>query len=49
VHDGLASVRQLVDNSGQIATKYAYDPFGVPLAGGAVANPYRFTGEAQDA
>ncbi len=49
LHDGLGSVRQLADANGQIATNYAYDPFGVPLAGGSVPNPYRFTGEAWDA
>jgi RHS repeat-associated protein len=49
VHDGLGSVRQVVDTSGQIATRYAYDPFGVPLAGNGVPNPYQFTGEAWDA
>jgi uncharacterized protein RhaS with RHS repeats len=46
VHDGLGSVRQLVDATGQIETNYAYDPFGVPLVGGEVYNPYEFTGEA---
>ena len=49
VHDGLGSVRQLVDTAGQIETNYAYDPFGVPLVGGDVYNPYQFTGEAWDA
>jgi len=49
VHDGLGSVRQLVDSTGDLATSYAYDPFGVPLAGGTMPNPYRFTGEAWDA
>ena len=49
VHDGLGSVRQLVDTTGQIATNYAYDPFGVPLVGGEVYNPYQYTGEAWDA
>ena len=49
VHDGLGSVRQLVDTTGQIETNYAYDPFGVPLVGGDVYNPYQFTGEAWDA
>jgi hypothetical protein len=39
-------VRQLVDSTGQIATRYAYDPFGVPLAGDGVPNPWQFTGEA---
>ncbi|MGB3904006.1 MAG: RHS repeat-associated core domain-containing protein, partial [Anaerolineae bacterium] len=42
-------MRQLVDNTGQIAETYAYDPFGVPLASDTVPNPYRFTGEAWDA
>ncbi len=49
VHDGLGSVRQLLDTTGQIETNYAYDPFGVPLVGGEVYNPYQFTGEAWDA
>ena len=49
VHDGLGSVRQLVDTTGQIDTNYAYDPFGVPVVGGEVPNPYQFTGEAWDA
>jgi RHS repeat-associated protein/uncharacterized repeat protein (TIGR01451 family) len=49
VHDGLGSVRQLLDSTGQIATRYAYDPFGVPLAGNGVSNPWQFTGEAWDA
>ena len=48
VHDGLGSVRQLLDTAGQIETNYAYDPFGVPLVGGEVYNPYQFTGEAWD-
>jgi RHS repeat-associated protein len=49
VHDGLGSARQLVDSTGQIETNYAYDPFGVPLLGGEVYNPYQYTGEAWDA
>ncbi len=49
VHDGLGSVRQLVDSTGDLATNDAYDPFGVPLAAGSVPNPYRYTGEAWDA
>jgi len=48
-HDGLGSVRQLVDTTGQIETNYAYDPFGVPLVGGDVSNPYQYAGEAWDA
>jgi RHS repeat-associated protein len=49
VHDGLGSVRQLVDTTGQIEANYVYDPFGVPVMGGEVYNPYQFTGEAWDA
>jgi RHS repeat-associated protein len=49
VHDGLGSVRQLVDSAGQIEARYAYDHFGVPLAGDGVPNPWQFTGEAWDA
>ncbi|MGB3904696.1 MAG: RHS repeat-associated core domain-containing protein, partial [Anaerolineae bacterium] len=49
VHDGLGSVRQLLDNTGQIGESYAYDPFGVPLGSDTVPNPYGFTGEAWDA
>jgi RHS repeat-associated protein len=49
VHDGLGSVRQLVDSTGQIETRYTYDPFGVPLEGNGVPNPWQFTGEAWDA
>jgi RHS repeat-associated protein len=49
VHDGLGSVRQLLDTTGQIEINYAYDPFGVQLVGGEVYNPYQFTGEAWDA
>jgi hypothetical protein len=47
-HDGLGSVRQLVDTTGNIETNYAYDPFGVPVVAGDVSNPYQFTGEAWD-
>ncbi len=49
LHDGLGSVRQLLDSGGQIESKYTYDPFGVPLAGDGVPNPWQFTGEAWDA
>jgi RHS repeat-associated protein len=49
MHDGLGSVRQLLDSTGQIETSYAYDPFGVPVMGGDGSNPYQFTGEAWDA
>jgi RHS repeat-associated protein len=47
-HDGLGSVRQLVDGAGEVQTNYAYDPFGVPVVAGDVSNPYQFTGEAWD-
>ena len=49
MHDGLGSVRQLVESGGQVETTYAYDPFGVPLAGGETYNPYRYSGEAWEA
>jgi len=42
-------VHQLDYATGDIATNYAYDPFGVPLSGGTVRNSYRFTWEACDA
>lgn len=42
-------MHQLDYATGDIATSYAYDPFGAPLAGGTMPNPYRFTGEAWDA
>jgi RHS repeat-associated protein len=48
LHDGLGSVRQLLDSTGDIETNYAYDPFGVPVVGGDVSNPYQYTGEAWD-
>ncbi|MGB3906575.1 MAG: hypothetical protein WBB22_16820, partial [Anaerolineae bacterium] len=48
VHDGLGSVRQLLDSTGEVEMNYAYDPFGVPVVGGEESNPYRFTGEAWD-
>jgi RHS repeat-associated protein len=47
-HDGLGSVRQLLDSTGDLEANYAYDPFGVPVVAGDASNPYRFTGEAWD-
>jgi uncharacterized protein RhaS with RHS repeats len=47
-HDGLGSVRQLLDSTGEVETNYAYDPFGVPVVVGDATNPYQFTGEAWD-
>jgi RHS repeat-associated protein len=49
MHDGLGSVRQLVDTTGQVEANYAYDPFGVPVVEGDESNPYQYTGEAWDA
>jgi len=49
MHDGLGSVRQLVDTTGQMQTNYAYDPFGVSVVEGDESNPYQYTGEAWDA
>jgi len=49
MHDGLGSVRQLLNSTGQVETNYAYDPFGVPVVEGDVSNPYQYTGEAWDA
>ena len=49
MHDGLGSVRQLLDTAGDLETNYAYDPFGVPMVEGDLSNPYQFTGEAWDA
>jgi hypothetical protein len=46
LHDGLRSVRQLADTTGQIETNYGFDPFGVPLVEGEVYNPYQFSGWA---
>jgi RHS repeat-associated protein len=48
-HDGLGSVRQLLGSTGDLETNYAYDPFGVPVVGGDVSNPYQYTDEAWDA
>jgi hypothetical protein len=47
-HDGLGSVRQLLDTTGEVQSNYAYDPFGVPVVAGDASNPYQFTGEAWD-
>jgi RHS repeat-associated protein len=42
--DGLGSVRQRLDASGQVAAVNDYRPFGSPLAGEG-GSPYGFTGE----
>ena len=49
VYDGLGSLRQLLDSTGDVESNYAYDPFGVPVLAGDASNPYQFTGEAWDA
>ena len=41
MHDGLGSVRQLLDSTGEVEMNYAYDPFGAPVVAGDVSNPYR--------
>jgi RHS repeat-associated protein len=48
VNDGLGSVRQLVDPSGQVVQSHSFSPFGVPL-GESGGEPYGFTGEQWDA
>jgi hypothetical protein len=47
MHDGLGSVRQLLDATGDVQASYAYDPFGVPVVEGDESNPYQYTGEAR--
>jgi RHS repeat-associated protein len=42
--DGLGSVRQRLDESGQIDGELSYRPFGSPLVGDS-GDPYGFTGE----
>jgi RHS repeat-associated protein len=48
VNDGLGSVRQLADPTGQVVQSYSFSPFGVPL-GESGGEPYGFTGEQWDA
>jgi hypothetical protein len=44
--DGLNSVRQLADGSGQVTLAQGYTPFGVPLwSEGDATSAYGFTGE----
>jgi RHS repeat-associated protein len=42
--DGLGSVRQVVDETGQVVTSYEFDPYGNPVNGSG-GDPYGFTGE----
>jgi RHS repeat-associated protein len=49
--DGLGSVVALTDASGAVVNRYAYDPYGNPIASAtteAVANPWRFAGGYYD-
>jgi YD repeat-containing protein len=48
VDDGLGSVRQLADPTGQVVQGYSFSPYGVPL-GESGGEPYGFTGEQWDA
>jgi RHS repeat-associated protein len=48
LNDGLGSVRQLADPTGQVVQGYSFSPFGVPL-GESGGEPYGFTGEQWDA
>ncbi len=50
--DGLGSVVAVTDASGNVTNSYTYDPYGVTTettSSGAVANPWRYTGQYQDA
>jgi RHS repeat-associated protein len=48
-YDGLGSVRQLSNSSGQVTDSYTYDAFGTVLAStGSTQNNYLFTGEQYD-
>ena len=43
--DGLGSVVALTDSAGNVANRYAYDPYGnLTSSSGSVANPWRFGG-----
>ncbi len=49
--DGLGSVVALTDPSGNVANRYAYDPYGNRIASGttgSVANPFQFAGGYRD-
>ena len=50
--DGLGSVVALTDATGKLVNRYAYDPYGNPIASGtsgSVADPWRFAGGYLDA
>ncbi len=49
--DGLGSVVAVTDASGNVTNSYTYDPYGITTettSSGAVANPWRYTGQYQD-
>jgi RHS repeat-associated protein len=51
LHDRLGSVRLLIDESGDVANCYTYEPFGELLAtesAETTENPFRFTGQWYD-
>jgi hypothetical protein len=41
--DGLRSIRQAVDEYGQVVAYHEFDPYGVPVQGGG--EPYGYTAE----
>lgn len=51
LHDGLGSTMALVDSTGTVQNRYAYDPWGNAIAGGttgSVPNPFRYAGAMLD-
>lgn len=47
--DRLGNTVALADASGEVATTYAYDPFGAATSSGSASdNPYQFTGREND-
>ncbi len=49
--DGLGSVVAVTDGSGAVRNRYAYDPYGTPIASGTseqVGNPWGFAGGYRD-
>ena len=45
-HDGVGSVRAVLDGAGAVQSTTSYDPWGVPTAGSV--DPFGFTGELHD-
>lgn len=51
LHDGLGSAMALVDSTGTVQNRYAYDPWGNAIASGtsgSVPNPFRYRGAMLD-